>query len=485
MSRKVKNPTLIDAFIPIISLVLLLSASVYFFGDSSSQGANQLALLFCSSIGILIGIKNGIKWDELEKGIIAGISTAMGAILILLMVGSLIGTWILSGIVPTMIYYGLIILSPDWFYVASCLICAIVAISIGSSWTVAGTIGIGLIGIAAGLNLSLEVTAGAIISGAYFGDKMSPLSDTTNLAPAVVGTDLFTHIRHMTWTTMPSLIFALIMFTVIGLNSEGSNSSVDISQTTIVLQQNFHINLLLILPVLMILVMAINKVPALATIFIGALIGGVVAVIFQADSMIAANKEIGLSNAEILFRTVWNTMANGYVSGTGNLDVDNLLSRGGMASMLNVVWLIITALTFGAVLDVTGLIQRLVRSILSLAKSTGGVIAATIASCISTNILTADQYIAIVLPGRMFKVEFKRRGLHPKNLSRVLEDSATITSPLIPWNTCGIYMAGTLGVATWAYLPFCFFNLINPVISIIYGYTGFKIIYLCEENEAN
>lgn len=475
---KANQPTLFDALIPISSLILLLSGSVYFFGSDSSYGPNQVALILCTGIALLVGLKNGVKWQHMEEGIVKGISMAMGAILILLLVGGLIGTWIQAGIVPTMIYFGLQLLSPEWFYVASCIICALIALSIGSSWTVAGTVGIGLIGTASGLGLSVEITAGAIISGAYFGDKMSPLSDTTNLAPAVTGTDLFAHIKHMTWTTMPSLAFALIMFTIIGLNSEVSGEVSTLNETLKLLDEKFNISLFLLVPLIIVLAMAMMKVPAMATIFIGSIIGGLFGVMFQSEAILASVNLPELSNAEGLFRGVWSALADGFVSNTGNESIDSLLSRGGMSSMLVTIWLIISAMAFGSVLESTGIIQRLVQSILSLVHSTGSLVAATVATCIGTNLVAADQYIAIVLPGRMYKLEFQRRGLDPRNLSRVLEDSGTITSPLIPWNTCGAYMAATLGVATFAYLPFCFFNLINPVISVIYGYTGFKLIPL-------
>ncbi|RLA00991.1 MAG: Na+/H+ antiporter NhaC [Gammaproteobacteria bacterium] len=480
MTKKIKQPTLLDAMIPLLSLIFLLGTSVYFFGEDSSYGANQIVLMFCAGIASIVGLKNGIKWQQIEEGIINGISMAMGAMLILLTVGGLIGTWIQAGIVPTMVYYGLMILSPDWFYAASCLICAVIAISIGSSWTVAGTIGIGLIGIAGGLGLSLEITAGAIISGAYFGDKMSPLSDTTNLAPAVTGTNLFAHIRHMTWTTIPSLTIALILFIFIGLGTDVSGEMAAMDETLSILKGEFQISIFLLLPLFLVLYMAMSKVPALATIFIGALIGGVFGAIFQTDAIIKAVNQPDLSNGAALLQGVWVALADGYTSNTGNEVIDGLLTRGGMSSMLVTLWLIITAMAFGSVLETTGLLQRVVKSILTLVHSTGSMIAATIVTCIGTNILAADQYIAIVLPGRMYKLEFQRRGLDPKNLSRVLEDSATITSPLIPWNTCGAFMAGTLGVATFAYLPYCFFNLVNPIISMIYGFTGFKLVPLEE-----
>ncbi len=484
MTEQSREPSLSDALIPLVCLILLLTVSVILFGSDSSYGPNQIVLMLCAGIAALVGMKNGFRWKELEKAIVNGISMAMGAMLILLTVGGLIGTWIQAGIVPSMIYYGLQILSPEWFYAASCLICAVIALSIGSSWTVAGTIGIGLIGIASGLNLSLEITAGAIISGAYFGDKMSPLSDTTNLAPAVTGTDLFAHIRHMMWTTMPSLFFALVIFLFIGFDTEVSQEVSSLGETLSILQKEFYISWVLLLPLLLVLFMAMKKVPALVTIFIGALTGGVFGAIFQPELIIASVNNPELSNFTALLQGTWKAMADGYVSNTGHGVIDELLSRGGMSSMLVTLWLIMTAMAFGSIMERVGLLQRVVKSILSLVHSTGSLIAATVGTCIGANIITSDQYIAIVIPGRMYQLEYKKRGLDPRNLSRVLEDSGTITSPLVPWNTCGAFMAGTLGVATFAYLPFCFFNLINPVISVIYGYTGFKLIPLEDEGDS-
>ena len=474
-AKTIRDPSLLDAILPTAVLIVLLALSVYLFGDSSSGGANQIALTVAAVIGALIGIKNGHPWKEIEDGIIQGVAVSVRAIMILLSVGMLIGSWILAGTVPSMIYYGLQLLDPGVFYAASCVICAFVAISIGSSWTVAGTIGIGLIGTAAALGMSLEITAGAIISGAYFGDKMSPLSDTTNLAPAVAGTDLFTHIRHMAWTTGPSIIIATILFAVVGLNADTSNSINTMEETLKLLDNNFTIGWYLLIPLAVVLFLAVKQVPALPTILFGSLLGAVFALLFQTDVVFALAGDASLPSGMALFKGVWMVLYDGYVSNTGNAGIDDLLSRGGMSSMLTTVWLIMTAMIYGAVLDKLGLLQRLVQGALNMAASTGNLIALTIATCIGANIVTADQYIAIVLPGRMYKVEFERRGLDPKNLSRTLEDSATITSPLIPWNTCGAFMAATLGVATFAYLPYCFFNLINPIMSLIYGYTGFKI----------
>ncbi len=544
MSSDKRDPSLVDALIPILSLIVMLATSVVFYGSDSSYGANQIALILGAAIATLIGFKNGYSWKEIETGISKGIATAYGAIMILMMVGALIGTWIVSGTVPTMIYFGLQILDPSIFYVAACLICAMVSISTGSSWTTAGTVGVALTGIAAGLEMSLAITAGAIISGAYFGDKMSPLSDTTNLAPAVAGTDLFSHIRHMAWTTGPSIILAMTLFAIIGFAQDSNEQPANLGSTVAVLQDQFNITGWALLPLLLVLFLAFKKVPAFLTLLIGALVGGVFAVVLQPETLdrtvesskysCSANSElieaceissvsfdeqvaninlsvtladgsnleqsvvskltsgstalaIDISGSEetVEFSTryqitnsldaVWRALFAGYQSNSGDEAVDDLLSRGGMSSMLNTIWLILTALTFGAVLETVGLLKKVVESILSMVKGTGSLVASVIGTCVTTNIIAADQYIAIVLPGRMFKAEFKRRGLDAKNLSRTLEDSATMTSPLIPWNTCGVYMAGVLGVPTLVYLPFCFFNIASPFISIAYGIMNFKI----------
>ena len=473
--RSKTTPSLFEAIFPILALIFMLSLSVYIYGDNSSYGGNQIALIICAGIASIIGIKNGYTWKEIESGIIKGISTAMGAVLILLAVGAMIGTWIMSGLVPAMIYYGLNILSPSIFYFAACIICALSALSIGSSWTVAGTLGAALMGIATGLGLSPEVTAGAVISGAYFGDKMSPLSDTTNLAPAVAGTDLFTHINHMIWTTGPSLVIALIIFLFMGINSAEAQdvAGLEIIQNTI--NENFNISLFSFIPLLVVFILAFKKMPAFPTVLVGGLIGGVFAIILQPEVVGNFVGETDLPNYLINISGVWTALHSGFTINSGIPVVDDLLSRGGMSSMLNTIWLVISALTFGAVLETTKLLDTLVKVLLSFAKSTSSLIITTIGTCIGINIVTADQYIAIVIPGRMFKTEFKKRKLAPKNLSRTLEDSATMTSPLVPWNTCGAFMSASLGIATFSYLPFCFFNLINPVIAIIYALFNFKI----------
>ncbi|MGY8784869.1 MAG: Na+/H+ antiporter NhaC [Pseudomonadales bacterium] len=478
-----RTATVMQALVPILVLISLLSFSVYLFGEDASYGPNQIALIIGAVVASTIGWRNGQQWQQIENAIINGVTIALKPILILFCVGLLIGSWILSGTVPTMIYYSLLILDPAIFYAASCLICGIIALSIGSSWTVAGTVGIALIGAAAGLGLSVEITAGAIISGAYFGDKMSPLSETTNLAPAVAGTDLFSHISHMVWTTIPSIVIALVLYVIIGVNIDTDNSANDLAVTMQLIQDNFTINPFMLLPVIILLIMAQKKLPPIPTILTGAFVGVVLALLFQQSAVLSLagdtpNVFLGL------FKGTWQTLFDGFSLSSGNETLDDLMTRGGMSSMLNTVWLILCAMVFGAVMDHTGLLQCLVNYALSFVHSTGSLITTTILTCIGANIITSDQYISIVLPGRMYKMEFQNRNLDAKNLSRCLEDAGTMTSPLIPWNTCGAYMAGTLGVATFSYLPYCFFNLICPVIAVIYGYTNFKIAPLVAEQPA-
>ncbi len=472
--REPKAPTLLDAFIPLIVLITLLSASVALFSDDSSYGPNQIALLIAAGAALIIGLKNGHKWADLEKAIVNGISLSLGAILILLVVGALIGTWLLSGTVPTLIYYGLQVINPSWFYPAACILCGVVAMSIGSSWTTAATIGVALMGVGGGMGLSAPITAGAVISGAYFGDKLSPLSETTNLAPAVAGTDLFTHIHHMLWTTVPSFIIAIILFTFLGFSEDVSAQSGKIEEYSLVLQQKFNIGFVMLVPLFILLAMAIKKMPAFPAVFIGSLLGCVWAVLFQQELMLSLNAGDGSFVAQL--KLIWSTMHGGVNIETDDAGLTKLLSGGGMSKMLNPTWLIICALTFGAVMEKVGLLRKFVDIILSATKSTGSLITSTILTCFGTNLITADQYMAIVMPGRMYKEEFERRGLASVNLSRTLEDGGTITSPLIPWNTCGAYMHSVLLVNPLDYMFYCFFNLINPTLAIIYAYMGIKIL---------
>ncbi|NMH58432.1 Na+/H+ antiporter NhaC [Alteromonas ponticola] len=484
MNNQLKSPTLLDALLPIVLLVIMMGAAVYLFGDASSYGPNQIALLLGTGIAAVIAMKNGLKWKEIEKGIVHGISMALGACLILLAVGSLIGTWMLAGTVPTLIYYGLELLNPAFFYAATCLICAVVAMSIGSSWTTAATVGVALMGVATGMEMSAAITAGAVISGAYFGDKISPLSETTNLAPAVAGTDLFEHIRYMLWTTIPSFVIALILFLVLGFSESGNASVEKIEYMQSLLQDSFSLGWHLLVPLIVLLTLAIKKMPAFPAVSIGAVLGGIWAVLFQSD-VIAGMIQQGDSNVVGTIKIVWTAFFDGVSFSTPDENLNSLLSRGGMSSMLNTIWLIVCALSFGAVLEKAGLLKRAVNAILAGAKSAGDMISRTILTCIGTNLITADQYMAIVMPGRMYKEEFEKRGLHQLNLSRSLEDGGTLTSPLIPWNTCGAYMHGVLAVHPFEYIFYAFFNVINPILAIIYAFLGVKILRLTPPFQAS
>ena len=475
MSKTIKTPTLTDALIPIIALIVMMGGAVYLFGDNSSYGPNQIALLLGMGMAAIIGMKNGHSWKAIEKGIVSGISMALGACLILLAVGSLIGTWMLSGTVPTLIYYGLELLNPSFFYAATCLICAVVAMSIGSSWTTAATVGVALMGVASGMEMSAAITAGAVISGSYFGDKISPLSETTNLAPAVAGTDLFEHIRYMLWTTVPSFIIALILFTILGFSEDASVSAGRIEQMQTLLNDSFDLGWYLLVPLAVLLTLAVKKMPAFPAVSIGAMLGGVWALVFQPEVISdMANPDDSAAIGSI--KVVWKALYDGVSFSTPDANLNDLLSRGGMSSMLNTIWLIFCAMSFGAVLEKVGLLKRAVSAILHGAKSAGDMISRTILTCIGTNLVTADQYMAIVMPGRMYKEEFAKRGLDQLNLSRSLEDGGTITSPLIPWNTCGAYMHGVLMVHPFEYIFYAFFNVINPILAVIYAYLGVKIL---------
>jgi NhaC family Na+:H+ antiporter len=462
------TPTLAAA--PIVLLIAMLALSVFFFGSDASYGANQIALVLATGVAALVGQHTGIRWRDAQEGIIDGIGVGLAPTLILLVVGMLIGTWILAGTVPTMIYYGIQILNPQIFYAASALICAIVAISVGSSWTVAGTLGIGLMGIAGSFDLSPAIAAGAIISGAYFGDKLSPMSDTTNLASAVAGVDLFEHIRHMLWTTVPSFAIALLVFALIGGGDASTPQEIEALQNS--LQIEFNIGLHLLLPLLLMLFLVYKRFPAYPAILISALAGGIFALIFQPDVVQGLAGDTELSRGLALVKGVWIALFAGYESNSGNEFLDALLSKGGMSSMMNTVWLIICALGFGGILERTGILNYWLRHALRMVKGTGSLVATTVATCVATNVLAADQFMALALPGRMYRDAYKEYKLSPLNLSRTLEDSATLTSALIPWNTCGAYMSATLGVATVVYAPFAIFNIVCPLIAIAYGVSG-------------
>ena len=517
-----KTPYLL-ALLPILFLIGLLSINVYLYGDDSLGGSNQLALLFSGALAAIIGILYGNNWKDILEGISKSIKSVTPSIIILLLIGSLAGTWLISGIVPAMIYYGLQILNPEIFLFVTAIITAIVSLSTGSSWSTIATIGIALLGIGQALGLPVGLIGGAIISGAYFGDKMSPLSDTTNLAPAMAGTDLFTHIRYMMYTTIPSFIITLIIFLVIGFNYSTDISSEHINQMLNILSNNFTITPLLFIVPLLVIILIVKKVPAIPSLFIGVLLGALFAIIFQPHIVISkevsgetestinstykgiinsmsiktdleeTNNKINdiipvkykSKNGEQLEMKFSETMILGEVDAKHPAVLEsknrgNLLKSAGMYGMLNTIWLIICAMIFGGILESTGLLRRIAEPIINYAKSTGSLVATTTGTCIFFNITASDQYISIVVPGRMFADSYKEKGLAPENLSRTLEDSGTVTSVLIPWNTCGATQSAVLGVATLSYLPYCFFNLISPIMTIIYAYLGIKIKKLRE-----
>lgn len=474
MSKEIKTPTLIEAIIPIALLIGMLTINVIIYGSDSSYGSNQIALLSSAAVAALIAIRAGRRWSELQEGIIKSISSSLNAILILLIIGSLAGTWLLSGIVPAMIYYGLKILHPSVFLFASCAVCSIVSLATGSSWSTVATMGIALLGIGKTIGFNEALVAGAIISGAYFGDKMSPLSDTTNLAPAVAGTDLFTHIRYMTLTTFPSILITLFIFLGIGLLGNHDSSLSQIQSVQTALRSQFTISPWLFIVPMLVIVMIIIRIPALPALFAGTLLGGLMALVMQPNII---RQVAGMEGNYIKtsYIAIMNASFGEIHITTGNELIDKLLRSRGMAGMLNTVWLITCAMVFGGIMETAGMLERITQAIIRLAHTTGSLITATVGTCLFFNITASDQYLAIIVPGRMFSETFRHRGLAPQNLSRSLEDAGTVTSVLVPWNTCGATQATVLGIATFAYAPYCFFNIISPLMSIIFGLLNIKI----------
>ena len=462
--------TTVEALVPIVSLIGLVTLSFLLFGDAGALGPNQIALVAATMIAIFIGWRAGYSLDDLQESAIASVSSGIGAMFILLAVGSLIGTWAMSGTLIAMVYYGLQLLHPNYFYLTAAVICAVVSLSIGSSWTVVGTIGIGLMGIALNMELNPGITAGAIISGAYFGDKSSPLSDSTNLAAASAGANLYDHIRAVLWTSVPAMAVTLLVFWYLG-----EPGDFDASHKIDAIKHLFNISPVLFIPLLIVVVLAVLKLPPFTTIFIGAVAGGVLAAVVAPDRVIAYADAGDLPRAVGLLKGVWLALADGYHSSTGEPAIDQLISRGGMESMLGTIWLIITALAFGGVVEKAGVLDRLITPVIDAAKTVGTLVAYLVTAVIACNVITADQYMALVLPGRMFKRAFEARGLAPVVLSRAIGDSGTVTSALIPWNSCGAYMAATLGVATVSYAPFAIFNILCPLLTVAYAYAGIRM----------
>lgn len=480
VQRAERSPSVSDALIPLGVLALLIAASLALFGLRALDGPIQVALILCCAVAALVGLKNGHPWSAVQEAGQAALSSITSALFILLAVGALIGTWNLSGTIPTLVYYGIQILAPGYFYVAVAVICGVVALSIGSSWTTAATIGVGLVGIAGMLGVSTAITAGAVISGAYLGDKLSPLSETTILTAQMVGVDVYPHIRSQAWTCVPAFVLATVGFTVLGIAGPPAHNTVGEAVELGKLGAIFWINPVNLLPLALLALLSIRKVPASLALLTSALFAGIQAAILQRDVMHQFISEISGSTNAIVgsIQAIWKTMANGFSMNSGIPDIDRLLSRGGMDSMLLTIWLIIGAVTFGALLEQLGLIDRLINPLIASAKSRGRLYLTVFGCGFGLNIVAGDQYIALVLPSRMFRAEFEKRGLAPQNLSRLAADSATVTSPLVPWNSCGAFMGAVLGVATLSYLPFAFFNIASPALSVFYGFTGFKIVPL-------
>jgi NhaC family Na+:H+ antiporter len=478
-----KSPSLFQSLLPVILLIIMLSLNVTVFKEHTLYGANQIVLLLSAAIAGVISISLNVSWDKLLHSINKSISIAMPSVLILLVIGSLAGTWLLSGIIPVMIYYGLQIIHPRIFLLTAIIVSGIISLITGSSWSTIATVGIALLGIGKALGINEGLVAGAIISGAYFGDKMSPLSDTTNLAPAVAGTDLFTHVRYMTITTVPSLFLALIIFTVIGFTSNYAFVETNIDGVLEAISSSFNLSpFLLAVPAILIFII-VKKVPALPSLLIATLLGAIAALVFQ-SGLIRQLAGEGISQLKASYMVVMRSMFGNIQINTADKTINDLMSTDGMAGMLYTVWLIISAMVFGGVMEAGGLLRRITMAIISFAHSTGSLIASTLATCIFFNITASDQYLSIVVPGRMFSDTYRDKGLKPEVLSRTLEDAGTLTSVLVPWNTCGATQARVLGVPTLTYLPFCFFNIINPVIALVIGYSNFKIRYKNEANRA-
>jgi len=459
------------AIIPLLFLFTLLAYNVYVYGDDSLGGANQTALILAAALAAGMGMARGVSWAAMLDKITDNIRAATPAILILLMVGALTGSWLIGGVVPSMVYYGLQIFNPSIFIFSAALIMALTAVVIGSSWSTSATLGVALMSIGLAMGFNPGLIAGALISGAYFGDKMSPLSDTTNLASGVSGVELFTHIRYLSMTTFPSILIALLLYLFIGffIDTSGAMDGTT-EELQFLLQEQFTLSPLLLLVPAAVIVLIVKKVPALPALFAGVVMGLLCAVTMQYPLLQSLAADSG-SIFQILMQAVYGDTS----ITTGNELLDGLLSTGGMAGMLFTIWLIITAMTFGGTMEASGFLEQITRVLISRVKSDAGLVSATGTTCVVTNVSASDQYLSLVVPGRMFTKAYKDRGLAPQNLSRTLEDTGTVTSVLVPWNTCGAYHASVLGVATLAYAPWAFFCLITPLMTLAFAYTRFRI----------
>ncbi|MDG1314308.1 MAG: Na+/H+ antiporter NhaC, partial [Flavobacteriaceae bacterium] len=463
-----------EAIVPVVALVIMLFYNVFYaFGDDALSGSNQFILLLGAAVAAIIGYFKKVKYKYMLEMIAENVKSTTGALLILLLVGALAGTWLISGIIPSMIYYGLQILNPTFFLVASVIICSVISIATGSSWTTSATVGIALIGIGNTLGISAGMTAGAVLSGAYFGDKMSPLSDTTNLAPAMAGGELFDHIKYMAYTTVPTITITLIIFLIIGLNIE-TNGTPDISDKLEAINDAFNISPWLFIVPLTVIVLIIKKTPPLLALLLGTIFGALAAIITQ-PQIVMSISDAKILNFESAYKGVMKAITVDTAVETSSVELNDLFTSGGMNGMLGTIWLIICAMVFGGVMEAIGALSRISKALLSLATTTFGLFASTVASCLALNVTASDQYLAIVVPGKMFKKAYEDRKLASENLSRTLEDSGTVTSVLIPWNTCGAYQSGVLGVSVVDYFLFAFFNWISPFMTLLFAAFSIKI----------
>ena len=473
MKNKKNLLSLKESLFPVFILILLLAYNVYLYGDSAMNGSNQFILLLGAAIAIILGLSKGILFKSMIDAVSLNLKSITGAILILLFVGALSGTWLISGIIPSMIYYGLQVLHPSVFLPSCLVICAIISISTGSSWSTSATVGIALIGIGRAIDIPVGMVAGAVISGAYFGDKLSPLSDTTNLAPAVSGSDLFTHIKYLTITTVPTVIITLIILSIINffIVSSGPTDHQSLLNT---INNTFNISLLLFIVPLIVIFMIFKKTPPLIALFIGTVLGGIFAVIFQSSiiNQISGNSELTFSGA---YQAVLNAITVETSIDSGDPLLNELFNSGGMKGMLNTIWLVICAMVFGGVMEAIGALKKISSSLLELGKSTFSIFASTVGSCLAINLTASDQYLSIVIPGKMFSKAYEDKGLAPENLSRTLEDSGTVTSVLIPWNTCGAYQSGILGVSVADYFIYAIFNWLSPFMTLLIAAFNIKI----------
>ena len=479
----IKIPSPLLSLVPILVLVALLFVTIRIFGSDALSGGSQVVLLTATAVCCLIAMGySKVRWKAIELAMINNISGVATALIILLIIGALSGSWMISGVVPTLIYYGMQIIHPSFFLTSTCVICAIVSVMTGSSWTTIATIGIALLGIGQAQGFDDGWIAGAIVSGAYFGDKISPLSDTTILASSVTDTPLFKHIKYMMITTVPSIVITLVIFTVAGLTHEATASD-QIAMYSASLKETFDISLwLLIVPIITGILIA-KRIPSIITLFISTALAGIFALIFQ-PHLLQEISGLPIENMQSQFKGLIMTFYGSTQIQTGNPDLNELVSTRGMSGMMNTIWLIICAMCFGGAMTASGMLGSITSVFIRFMKRTVGLVASTVASGLFLNICTADQYISIILTGNMFKDIYQKKGYESRLLSRTTEDSVTVTSVLIPWNTCGMTQATILGVATLTYLPYCFFNLISPLMSITVAAIGFKIKRINEKAES-